>query len=69
MQLTLDYTVNYSLLRSRTFWLLAFMFVLNGWAAIAGQLHGPWVALVDFALTSMASYFHLQTGKSTSGSN
>lgn len=61
--------MSYSLLRSRTFWTLVLMFIVNGWAAISGQLSGPYIPVIDFVLTSVASYFHLKTGQSVSGAN
>ena len=61
--------MNYSLLRSRTFWTLVVVFLYNGYAAISGQLPGNVTVVVDLIFTALASYFHLQTGKSTTGSN
>ena len=61
--------MNYSLFRSRTFWTLVFQFVFNGFAAISGSFNPTVVLLLNAGLTSLASYFHLQTGQSTTGAN
>ena len=61
--------MNYSLLRSKTFWTLAFIFVFNGFAAISGSLPAGFTLSVNAVLGVVASVFHLQTGQSTSGSN
>ncbi len=60
---------NYSLLRSKTFWTVVFMFVFNGYAAISGQLPGDVTLIVNTVLSVIASIFHLETGKSTTGAN
>lgn len=59
----------YHLIRSRTFWTLVFMFVTNGFMAISGELNPTLVVVVNTMFSVAASYFHLQTGKSTTGSN
>ena len=61
--------MNYSLFRSRTFWTIAFAFVSNGFLAVSGNFDPTIVLFVNTFLTGLASYFHLQTGKSTTGSN
>lgn len=62
-------TQTYSLLKSRTFWVLVFMFLTNGFAAVSGQLNPTLVVVANILFTSLAAYFHLQTGLSTSGMN
>lgn len=59
----------YSLIRSRTFWTLVFMFLANGFLAISGELDPTFVMVVNAMFSVIASYFHIQTGKSTTGSN
>lgn len=59
----------YSLLRSKTFWTLVFMFVVDGFMGVSGQLNPTVVMVVNGAFTVIASYFHLQTGTSTTGTN
>ena len=61
--------MNYSLLRSKTFWTLILMFVGDFIAVYGNLLSTEQIGLVNLVLTSVASYFHLQTGKSTLGSN
>lgn len=61
--------MNYSLLRSKTFWTLVVMFLYNGYAAISGQLPGDVTVIVNIIFTALGSYFHLQTGQSTAGTN
>ena len=61
--------MNYSLLRSKTFWVLVLTFVYNGYAAISGQLPADATVVINLVFTVLASYFHLSTGQSTSGPN
>lgn len=59
----------YSLLKSRTFWTLVFGFVYQVWQLLQPSIPATYSGLIDFVLLSAAAYFHLQTGKSTSGTN
>jgi hypothetical protein len=61
--------MNYSLLRSKTFWTIVFMFVFNGFVAISSKIPADYVLAINAILTAVASIFHLQTGQSTDGSN
>ena len=61
--------MNYSLIRSKTFWTIVVMFVVGGGNAIVPVLPEPAQAFVVMGLAALASYFHLQTGKSTTGAN
>lgn len=61
--------MNYNLFKSKTFWTLVVMFLVNGFAAISGQLSPDWVVVINAVLTGVASIFHLQTGNSVSGTN
>lgn len=61
--------MNYSLLRSRTFWTLIVMFVGDAVSVYGGLLSPDLLSLFNLILTGVASYFHLQAGKSTSGTN
>lgn len=61
--------MNYSLFRSRTFWTIVAMFVVGGLNAIMNWMPANLQAGAMVLLTVLASYFHLQTGRSTSGSN
>lgn len=45
------------------------MFLANGFLAISGELDPTFVMVVNALFSVIASYFHLQTGKSTAGSN
>lgn len=60
---------NYSLLRSKTFWTLILMFAGDFIAVYGNLLTTEQMMIANGILTSAASYFHLQTGKSTLGSN
>lgn len=62
-------TNTYSLLRSKTFWMIVFLFVFNGFAAIQGSVSPDVSVAVNGVLAILASIFHLQTGKSMTGSN
>lgn len=62
-------TTTYSLLKSKTFWTLVFTFLSNGFLAISGNFNPTTVMAVNGILTIVASVFHLETGKSTTGSN
>lgn len=59
--------MDYSLLKSRTFWTVVVMFVVNGYASISGQVPGNIDMIINLVLTTLASYFHLQTGKLSVG--
>ena len=61
--------MNYSLLRSKTFWTIVFLFVFNGFAAVQGSVSPDISIAVNGVLAIVASIFHLQTGKSTTGAN
>lgn len=50
---------NYSLFKSRTFWLIVFAFVYNGYAAISGQLPGTVTIVVNGVLGILQAVFHL----------
>ena len=51
--------MNYSLLRSKTFWTIVLAFVVNGYAAISGQVPAGVDMIVNLVLSSLASYFHV----------
>ncbi len=61
--------MNYSLLRSRTFWTIVAMFVIGGGNAIVPVLPESIQVVGMFALSALASYFHLSTGQSKTGTN
>jgi hypothetical protein len=61
--------MNYSLLRSKTFWTIVLMFIMNGFQAISSDLNPSFVLIANALLTAISSYFHLETGKSTLGAN
>lgn len=61
--------MNYSLLRSKTFWTIVLQFLSNGFMAISGSFDPTTVLIVNTFFTMIASYFHLETGKSTTGTN
>jgi hypothetical protein len=52
-------SVNYSLLKSRTFWLIVFAFLYNGYAAISGQLPASATVVIDLVFGALQSYFHV----------
>lgn len=57
--------MNYSLLKSRTFWTIAIGVAIY----IATNLGNPTADVVAVVLGIIASYFHLQAGNSTTGTN
>ncbi len=61
--------MSYSLLRSKTFWTIVIMFVVGGGNAIIPVLPLSIQAVAMGCLGILASYWHLQTGQSQSGSN
>lgn len=61
--------MNYSLFRSKTFWTIVAMFVVGGVNAIMGVIPPQFQTIAMLVLGGMASYFHLQTGTSTTGVN
>lgn len=61
--------MSYSLLRSKTFWTLVVIFLVNGYAAVSSQVPAGADVLINGILTIAASYFHLETGRSVTGAN
>ncbi len=61
--------MNYSLLKSKTFWTIVLMFVTNGLAAISATIPPFFLILINALLSSLASYFHLDTAKSVGAVN
>jgi hypothetical protein len=61
--------MSYNIFKSRTFWTLVATFVYNVWQLAAPSVPAQYSSLIDFVLTSVAAYFHLQTGVSTTGTN
>ena len=51
--------MNYNILKSRTFWTMVLMFVVNGYASISGQVPAGTDMFINVVLTSLASYFHI----------
>lgn len=51
--------MKYNFLKSRTFWTIVVMFCVNGYAAISGQIPSNVDMVVNFALSSLATYFHI----------
>ena len=51
--------MNYNILKSRTFWLIVFAFLYNGYAAISGQLPGSVTVIVDLVFSALQTYFHV----------
>jgi hypothetical protein len=52
-------TVNYSLLKSKTFWSAVLLFVFNGFNAISGSVPSEYSVPINFILTAAVGYFHL----------
>lgn len=61
--------MSYSLLRSRTFYTIVAMFIIGGTNAISSFIPSGLNSFIMLALGALGSYFHLQTGNSTAGSN
>lgn len=61
--------MNYSLLRSKTFWTVTAMVLVGAGNAVLPVVPMQYQAVLVLILGSLASYFHLQTGNSTTGSN
>lgn len=59
----------YSLLRSKTFWTLVVTFVVGVGNLFVPVLPADVQGIVTTLLLMLASYFHLQTGLNTSGTN
>lgn len=51
--------MNYNLLKSRTFWSFVVMFLVNGYAAISGNVPAGADVVINLVLTTLGSYFHL----------
>ena len=61
--------MNYSLLRSKTFWTIVAMAVLGAGNAVLPVIPADYQAVVMLVLGGLASLFHLSTGQSTTGTN
>ena len=61
--------MTYSLLRSKTFWTIVAMALLGAGNALVPVMPADYQALALLVLSGLASYFHLQTGNSTTGAN
>lgn len=61
--------MNYSLLRSRTFWTMVAMFVVAGGNAIVPMISPGVQSIVELFLTVLASYFHLSTAVKAGATN
>lgn len=59
----------YNLIRSRTFWTIVVMAVVGAGNAIVPVVPADYQAIVLLILSALASYFHLETGRSTTGTN
>lgn len=46
------------LLKSRTFWTLVVMFVVNGYAAVSKNVPANVDVIINLVLTSAGAYFH-----------
>lgn len=51
--------MSFSIFKSKTFWTLALMFVMNGYAAVSGQIPAGVDVIVNLALSTAATYFHV----------
>jgi hypothetical protein len=45
--------------KSRTFYTLAVMFIINGTGAIKGSIPAEYLQIVDLILSVLATYFHV----------
>ncbi len=61
--------MNYSLLRSKTFWTIVLMALIGAGNAIVPVIPPDYAGVLETILAVLASIFHLQTGRSTTGSN
>ncbi len=61
--------MQYSLLRSRTFWTIVATAVIGAGNALVPVVPEQYSAILVILLSALASYFHQQTGNSTQGSN
>lgn len=51
--------MNYSLLKSRTFWTIVVAFLYNGYVAIHGQVPISFTVVLDAVFGILQSYFHV----------
>ena len=61
--------MNYSLLRSKTFWALVISFLVGGVNAITNTLPPDVVTILMLVLNGSAAYFHLQTAQTAGATN
>ena len=53
-------------LKSRTFWTLVVLFIINGINGIHNQIPPALLTIVDVAMTMLATYFHVNPSQSYS---
>jgi hypothetical protein len=53
-------TMNYSLLKSRTFWVIVIAFLYNGYVAISGQVPANYTVIIDAVFGILQTFFHYQ---------
>ena len=46
-------------LKSRTFWTLVLMFIINGISGVREQINPGWLTTIDSVLGILAAYFHV----------
>lgn len=63
------YAMNYSLLRSKTFWTIVVMAVVGAGNAIVPVLPADIASIIQVVLALLASYFHLQTATTFGATN
>lgn len=61
--------MNYSLLKSKTFWTIVLMVVVGAGNAVVPVLPADWQAIVEAVLGALASAFHLSTAKNAGAIN
>lgn len=61
--------MNYSLLRSKTFYTVLVMFIVGGGNAIVPVLPPTWDTIVMAVLAGLASVFHLSTAQTSGATN
>lgn len=61
--------MNYSILRSRTFWSAVALFIVTGGNAIMPMLPTNASAFLGMVFLVMTSYFHLETAKTSGAVN
>lgn len=59
--------IDFAFLKSKTFWTLIIIFVINGFSGIRENIPATWLPLIDFVLTGLGVWFHVNPKQQLTG--